>query len=265
MRLAFISDNDLLAIERDARFAHEQGFAGLEFNYWKQFADLTPDTIGQMRLILDTHRIRASMLGLWGWNYLSPDPSERSDALKQLDRGIEFAQQLGADTLVTGTGDLPGEAIGRKTAEFSRVMLPYVDRMKELRITPAFYGLHPASFLDSIAACERLWEVAPQVTLKLDPANWAAEGQDYLDILHRFGNKVGYLHIKEALHHHGRRIAEPAAGLGDIAWPKVFALLHEHNYEGWLSLEPHGPQWTKPPLREKGLILGKRYINQFLL
>ena len=66
MRLAFIADNDLPSIERDARFAHEQGFAGLEFNYWNQFKDLTSETIGQMRAILDKHSIRASMLGLWG-------------------------------------------------------------------------------------------------------------------------------------------------------------------------------------------------------
>ena len=75
------------------------------------------------------------MLGLWGWNYLSPDANERAAAMKQLDRGIEFAKQLGADTLVTGTGDLLGEAIGRKTAEFSRVMVPYLDRMELIRIS----------------------------------------------------------------------------------------------------------------------------------
>ena len=73
--------------------------------------------------------------------------------------------------------------------------------MQKVGITPAFYGFHPATLIHSFEACERLWEVAPDARIKLDPANWASERVDYLELLHRYGNKVGYIHVKEHLHH----------------------------------------------------------------
>jgi hypothetical protein len=45
----------------------------------------------------------------------------------------------------------------------------------------------------------------------------------------------------------------------------VMAFLYEHNYDGYLVFEPHGPLWSRPPLREKMLLLTKRCIEQFLV
>jgi hypothetical protein len=43
-KLSFIGNNSLPEVEADARFAAENGFEGLEYNYWGNFADLTADT-----------------------------------------------------------------------------------------------------------------------------------------------------------------------------------------------------------------------------
>ena len=67
----------------------------------------------------------------------------------------------------------------------------------------------------------------------------------------------------------GRRCRHRALGRrgnGDsIHWGKLFAFLYEHNYSGWLSIEPHGPVWSKGTMREKMLLLTKRHIDQFLI
>jgi sugar phosphate isomerase/epimerase len=63
----------------------------------------------------------------------------------------------------------------------------------------------------------------------------------------------------------GQLVAQPAAGMGDIQWGKVMAFLYEHHYAGYLCFEPHGPLWSKPPLREQMLLLSKKYLEQFLL
>ena len=86
MKWGFIGNNDLPGVEADARFAAENGFVGLEFNYWGNFADLTEDTVKQMRAALDRHGVGTSALGLWGWNHLSPDPAQREQAHEMLDR-----------------------------------------------------------------------------------------------------------------------------------------------------------------------------------
>jgi len=264
MKLAFIGDNDLPGVENDSRFAMEHGFEGLEYNYWGGFKDLTSDTIAQMAEIHKKHGVRASMLGIWGWNHLSPDAKVRKEAHEMLDRAIGFAKKLRADVLVTGAGDMPGEPLGRKVAEFVKVFPPYLKKIAKAGLQPAFYAVHGASFLDSLQAYERVWEHLPEVKIKFDPANWRHHGDDYLEVVQRYGHKVGYVHIKEHLYKDGHLVSQPPAGMGDIEFPKVLAFLYEHNYDGWLSIEPHGPIWSRGVMRERMLLLTKKYLSQFL-
>jgi sugar phosphate isomerase/epimerase len=264
MKLGFIGLNELDGVKRDAAFAKEHGFEGLEYNYWGQFKDLTLDTIRQMRAIHEKHGVRASMLGIWGWNHLSPNPAERKTAHEMLDRAIDFAKELGAEYLVTGAGDIPNEPVGRKVKEFLAVFPRFFDRIDKVGLKVAFYAVHGASFLDSLATFERVWEHLPDLKMKYDPANWQHHGDDYLEVPQRYGHKLGYIHIKEHLSRNGHLVSQPAAGMGDIEWGKIMAFLYEHNYRSWLSIEPHGGVWSGAGMRDKMLLLSKRYISQFL-
>jgi sugar phosphate isomerase/epimerase len=265
MKLAFIGDNDLPGVEADAKFAAEHGFEGLEYNYWGNLRDLTTDAVAQMKKIHAAHGVRVSMLGLWGVNHLDPDPKTRADAHALLHRAIDSAAALGADVFTTSAGDLPGEPVGTKIQEFMKVFPPFVERIRKAGMKPAFYALHGASFLDSLATCERVWEQMPEMRLKFDPANWLAHGDDYLEVLWKYGKRIGYMHIKEHLNRGSATISQPAAGMGDIAWGKVFAFLYEHDYHGWLSVEPHGAVWGRGELRRKMLLLTRKYLDQFLI
>ena len=217
MKLGFIARNDLAGMEEDATFAAEHGLAGLEFNYWQGFEDLTADTVKAMRGIIDAHGVEASALGLWGWNHISPDAEERETSLGPLSRAIEFAGTLGAKVLITGGGDIPDASIDEKVAAFAEIVKPYVER-----------------------------------------------GDDYIAWVRRHGDRMFHVHIKEHLYHEGDLASQPAAGMGDIEWGKIFAFLYEHGYDGYLSMEPHGAKWGRPPLMQKMVLLSKRYIEQFL-
>lgn len=265
MKLGFIGDNSLAGVEEDSAFAREHGYQGLEYNYWGDFCDLTEETVAGMRAIHQEYGVRVSMLGIWGWNYLSPDPRERAEAHQMLDRAIAFAQQLGADVISMGGGEIPGEPLGRKVAEFLRVFPRFLDKINEAGLTPVFYAVHGNSFFDSLAAYEAVWEHIPDLKIKFDPANWKHHGDDYLEVVRRYGHKVGHVHIKEHLYQGGQLASQPPAGMGDIEWGKVLAFLYEHNYTGWLSVEPHGGIWSRGEMRRKMLLLTKQYLSQFLL
>lgn len=285
MKLAYIALNDLPGVEADAKFAAENGFTGLEFNYWAGFKDLTADTVTQMRQILDRYGVKCSALGLWGWNHISPDAEERRVSLGHLDRAIQFAETLGASVLITGGGRIPGAPVEQNVAEFVQVFPSYLEKAQNAGLKMAFYAVHGNSFFDSIEDYKRVWEHLPNVGIKLDPANiqhHALEhpprqhstlqqptipqpGEAYLPILRDHGDHVYYMHIKEHLYINGQLSSQPAAGMGDIHWGKVMAFLYEHNYAGYLSFEPHGPLWGKEPLRRKMLLLTKKYLSQFLL
>jgi len=265
MKLGFIAANDLGALEADARFAVEHGFQGLEFNYWQPFDDLTAETVAGMREILDRHGLACSSFGLWGRNHLAPDPQERAAAHDALRRAIEFAKTIGAEVLTTGGGQLSPDDQDANIEEFAKVFPPFVEEATKAGMRVAIYPVHGGSFFRSVADYERVWEKGLDVGIKFDPANWRHAGLDYLAALRDHADKVAHVHIKEHLYLNGKLASQPAAGMGDIEWGKVMAFLYEANYDGYLSIEPHGPKWSRPPLREKMLLLTRRHIAQFLL
>ncbi|MFP4058432.1 MAG: sugar phosphate isomerase/epimerase family protein [Candidatus Brocadiia bacterium] len=265
MKLAFIAVNDLEGIAEDAAFAAQHGFQGLEFNYWGNFQDLTADTVAQMRTVLDEHGVACSSLGLWGWNHLAPDPAERQEAQGHLGRAIDFAATLGASVVVTGGGQMPDASPQATADEFARVFPPFLQRVRDAGMEMAMYPVHGNSFFQGIADYERVWNRGIDVGIKLDCANIRHAGQDYLPILRDHGDRVAYVHIKEHLYLDDELASQPAAGMGDIEWGKIMAFLYEAGYQGYLSFEPHGPKWSRPPLRRAMLVLSQRYIRQFLL
>jgi len=265
MRFAFIGRNDLEGVREDARFASEHGFQGLEYDYWGDFTDLTAEIVSRMREILDEHAVKASALGLWGWNHLAPDAAERAQSHAQLSRAIEFAEMLGAEVLITGGGQIPDASLAENVAEFVKVFPPFLERGQAAGLEFALYPVHGNSFFTSIEAYERVWEHIPDVGIKLDPANIKHHGDDYLPLLRHHGDRVAYLHVKEHLYLDGQLASQPAAGMGDIEWGKVMAFLYEHGYNGYLAIEPHGAIWSREPLRYKMILLSKRHIEQFLV
>ncbi len=265
MKLGFIGNNSLADVEADSKFSKENGFVGLEYNYWGNFKDLTLETVKEMKEILDKYGIPVSSLGIWGWNHLSQDASERATAHEMLNRAIEFGKVLGASILTTGGGDIPGATLDAKVEEFAKVFPPFLDKMEKAGMKPSMYAVHGNSFFDSIEAYEKLWEKFPQVGGKYDPANWQHHGDDPLAMIRLHGDKISHFHIKEHVYHDGKLVSQPAAGMGDIHWGKVMAFLYEHNYNGYLSIEPHGPIWSRGEMRWKMLLLTKKYMSQFML
>ncbi|MBM4078991.1 MAG: sugar phosphate isomerase/epimerase, partial [Planctomycetes bacterium] len=222
------------------------------------------DTVAQMRAILDKHGAKASALGLWGWNHLAPDAATRQESHRQFDRAIQFGEKLGASILITGGGDIPNAPLAQKVEEFGKVFPPFVAKAKNAGLKIALYAVHGNSFFTSVEAYEQAWKVVPDVGIKFDPANWRHHGDDYLAVVRKHGNRIFYVHIKEHLYMGSELASQPAAGMGDIQWGKVMAFLYEHDYQGYLSIEPHGPKWSRPPLRRKMLLLTQRHIKQFL-
>ncbi len=265
MKLSFIGDNDLPGVANDSRLAAQHGFAGIEYNFWGDFSKLTIETVRQMAGIHKEHGVKAAMLGTWGFNHLSQDAAEREQCRNLLDRQIEFAQVLKAEWIVTGCGDIPGEPVGLKIARFVEVFAPQLAKVKDAGLKIAFYAVHSNSFLDSLPAMERMWEVMPDLKLKYDPANWKAHGADYLEIARQYSHKIGYVHIKDHIYKDGHVVSEPPAGMGDIEFPKVLAYLYQAAYDGYLSIEPHGSHWGRGELRRKNILLSQRYIQSMLV
>ncbi|NQT18136.1 MAG: sugar phosphate isomerase/epimerase [Planctomycetes bacterium] len=263
-RLAFIGGTSVEAVKADVQFCVEHGFEGLEYNFWGNFEQLDRATVETIREIHTAQGVKCVMLGIWGWNHLSKDAEERAKANAMLKRAIEFGKILEAEVLTTG-GGMFSDDLDENVAEFAKVFPSHLEAIQAAGMAPSFYAIHSNSFFTSVQAYEKVWETFPEVGIKFDPANWRHHGDDYLAVVRQYGNKITHLHIKEHLSHGGVLASQPPAGMGDIEWGKVFAFLYEHDYSGPISIEPHGPVWSKGKLREKMLLLTQRHIQQFLV
>lgn len=265
MKLGFIANNDLAGLEADCQFAVANGYAGFEFNYWGEFANLTAEHVAAQKALLDRYGLVCASFGIWGHNHLSGDPAVRAKAHAQIEPAIGFATQLGADVLIMGAGGLDGATNDQQAAEYKAAVGPYVDRAVAAGLRVALYGFHGgSSYLETVDAYATLLAAVANVGIKLDCANVVHAGQDYLRLLRDHGRRVAHVHIKEHLYLDGQLASQPAAGMGDLAWGKIFAFLYEAGYDGWLVVEPHGSVWSRPPLRWTMLRLTRRYISMFL-
>jgi sugar phosphate isomerase/epimerase len=264
MKFGFIASNDLDGLEADAKFAAENGFAGLEFNFWANFADLTPETVGKMAAILDRYGVACSSFGLWGWNHTSPDAAEREKSLAMLDRAIGYGATLRAPIFITGGGQTGGD-LASNVAAFSQVFPPYIAKMEKNGMRFAAYAVHGNSFFENLDCYQAVWERFPNVGIKFDPLNILGHGEDYIVWLRDCAHRMFEVHIKEGIRMDGKTVSQPAAGMGDIHWGKVMAFLYEVNYDGYLVMEPHGPIWSRGPMKRKMLLLSKKYLSQFML
>ncbi|MGI6375848.1 MAG: sugar phosphate isomerase/epimerase family protein [Anaerolineae bacterium] len=264
IKLGFIATNDLDKLACDCRFAADNGYAGLEFNYWANAADLTIDKVRAQKAILDAHCLECSSLGLWGWNHTSRDAAEQAAALAQLDKFIEFAQVLDTKLFMTGGGVVDG-CYDANVEAWLKVFPGRVAALEAAGIRTAMYAVHGNSFLDSMQAFEKLWAVAPNVGMKIDPANLKARNIEYLPFLRDHCQMMYEIHIKEHVYMDGKVASQPAAGMGDIEWGKIFAFLYENDWNDYMVVEPHGPLWGRGELRWKMLKLTMRYISQFIV
>lgn len=265
MKIGFIADNDLPTVEQDARFCAEHGLSGLEFNHWGALSKLEPDYMRQVRAILDKYGVECSTLGLWGHNHTSEDAAEAAAAQGELKLLVEYGKVLGAQVLITSGGNRKGQGAAANVKAFAEVFPPYIADLEAAGMKLSLYAVHGNTFTETLGDYVTLWEQFPNVGIKCDPANLHYAGWDYLGFLWQYGHRITHMHIKEHLFIGGTLAAQPAAGMGDIEWGKVFCFLHEHDYNGYLTIEPHGPKWSRGALKYKCVTLSARYISQFLV
>ena len=60
IKMGFIATNDLDKLACDCRFAADNGYSGLEFNYWANAADLTIEAVKAQKAILDAYCLECS-------------------------------------------------------------------------------------------------------------------------------------------------------------------------------------------------------------
>jgi len=224
--------------------------------------------IAKKNEILDASRktgIDISAVGRWNHNVLEHGVlvPERVKSYYDL---LETSIELGAKTFVTGINY--DETISlyqnyTKAIEFFGGLCERAEKSgSEIKIAIQNCDWH------NWIVSPREWEIVlgeiPNLTLKFDASHAYNRGQDYLQQLNEWGARVSHVHIKGTAYAGGKKIDDPPAGMDDIRWSALFAVLYSVGYNGDLSIEPHSLKWIGE-LGAKGVEFTRQYISQFVL
>jgi len=179
----------------------------------------------------------------WDENISARDPRVRERALRHVERQIETAQLLGADSTLVVAGLVTAEvpynevygrtidslrALGEKAAQ-ARVKIGCENCCAEQRflITPREFW----QFLNELNS--------PWVGIHLDVGNIHETGfaEQWIEI---HGPRITRVHLKDVLRHRGRcgdQSVYTNIFLGDNNWPAIRAALDKVGYNGWLIAE----------------------------
>ena len=62
----------------------------------------------------------------------------------------------------------------------------------------------------------------------------------------------------------GQPFEDPPAGLDQIEWGTLFAILYHHGYDADINIEPHAQTWLGAR-RYAGILLAQRHLKRYVL
>ena len=206
--------------------------------------------------------IQISSVGRWNHDLqadgiILPDKKEKYFAL--LDTAIE----LGAKTFVCGVNKDRSISLYKNYANAIDFLGSLIERAAG-KIKIAVQNCHVNNFIITPKEWEVVLGELPELYLKYDPSHAYNRGDDYLHEMSDWGERIAHLHIKGTVRAGSHRVDDPPAGMDDIAWGSVFAILYARGYNGDLSIEPHSNTWWGE-LGDAGIAFTRDFIKKFIM
>ncbi len=270
--------------------ATEFGYDGLELACWGDHFEVdqaTPAYCRAKREQLDQHGLICRAVGahlvgqavcdridqrhqgvlppyVWG----DGDPEAvRQRAAQEMIATAEAARNFGAEVVTGFTGSpiwhllysfppAPPNMIEDGFAEFGRRWRPILDAFQKHGVKFAL-EVHPTEIAFDIATAERALQAVdnhPAFGFNYDPSHLGYQGVDYLEFIHRFGERIFHVHMKDV--GWSERPTEAGVfgghlpfgdrrrywdfrslGRGNIDFEEIIRALNRINYQGPLSVE----------------------------
>lgn len=191
---------------------------------------------------------------------IAAEASERPFVILSDDpgSGSQRARKAGRISPEDGLSDEGWEALIEGAIRIARVV------RDETGLRTAFHH-HCASFVETAAETARLLDSTPPdlIGLCLDTGHFAYAGDDPLDVLCRYRDRVWHVHFKDC---DGPAVARVKAeewdyitairkgifcaiGEGSVGHAAFFAELVNGGYDGWIVVENEAPPGRMPPLQ----------------
>ena len=215
-----------------------------------------------VKALIGETEIDVSCVGRWNHDVQQEGrivPERLENYISLLDTAIE----LGAKTFVCGINYNDRISLFKNyenAISFFRTLI----RRADGRIRIAVQNCNWNNFIVSPTHWEVVLGELQELMIKFDASHAYNRDEDYVQQLSDWGERVAHFHVKGTVHAGARRVDDPPAGMDDLNWGALFAILYARKYTGDLSIEPHSATWNGA-LGNAGVEYTVRFIRPFLL
>ena len=261
------------SFKKVVEWASKNGFKGLEVPVSPSSSQLDIDRVlnggaDEIKRLLAENNIKITGLAFYSIKILE-DPEDQ----KFLKRMIEAASALGVDVVCTFSGRPMDGKDREKTLreDFPEVFGPIVDEAKDHGVKIALENWFGTN-LQGLNHFQAVVDALPSDNLgfNFDPSHLFWQQIDYIEAVHRFGDRIFHTHAKdtEILPFRLREVGVLGSewwryripGWGGINWRSYITALREVGYDYVLSIE-HEDRFFGP---EEGFIKGKEYLERLI-
>lgn len=258
MRIGFITDLS----EEDFRFAVENEFPCVEhISFGNAFVSSRKSEIVELRR---RYGVDFSMLALFSENYISDDADVSKKAFADAETLINLCSDIESPLFVTCSGEAEGRPLEENATRAVDALGRLLDLGKARGVGVAIYNCHITNFAYGPESWELILPHLPELGIKFDPSHPFYDGRDYLAHLRDWGHRITHVHAKGGVIIGGKPFEDPPAGLDQIDWGTLMAILYHHGYDADVNIEPHARTWLGSR-RYDGIRLAQRHLRRYLL
>lgn len=216
-----------------------------------------------IKALIDKYEVPILSVGRWNGDVVK-DGKINEDTKALLKKQIDVVGAIGCPVFNLGVNRDESISLYKNyvlAVEYLREMIEYAG---ERNVTLALYNCSWNNFLYEPKAWEVILPELPELMLKYDCSHSYSRRADYLAELDAYLPRVAHMHVKGTLAVSGRYVDDPPAGIDDLRWTAIFALLYKHGYDKTLSIEPHSATW-QGELGEKGICYTIDFIRRMML
>jgi sugar phosphate isomerase/epimerase len=246
VKLTCFADEISSELDEQLDVLEKEGMKYLELRgvWGKNVLNLNEDELNRIQTVLQKRGFRISSIASPIGKYLITDPFEPQ--LQALDKAILVAHFFGTPYIRIFSYRLPeNEPVAEHRDEVLRRLKLLTEAASRnnviliLENDSNLYGSTDDCCLEILAHCD-----SRHMRAAFDPGNYVMNGiQPMLEAYPKISPYIGYVHIKDATQEPHQFVP---AGVGEGHIEELLVELKEHQFDGFLSVEPH----LKPYLPE---------------
>ena len=217
----------------------------------------------------------------------------------EVKKAIDFGAALGAKHYLCSVAYVPQLSYYKNITAAIKVLNQIVSYAKENGMKCGIVNcMMGGNYIRTPEQWKLVLDEVPGLGIKYDPSHRFVHGGDkgaYLKEGMEWGDKFVYCHVKGVIQYGDshepsewknrelmvrhpelkdelmgdfaadrRYYDNPPAGIDSINWRAFFAVLYQHDYDGYLAIEPHSMTWQGEK-GEKGVKYTIKYIRDLML